>query len=151
MDVSYVNSFLKATHTTFSTMMMMDIKVGTPNLKGNISMNYGISGSIGLTGNAQGFIALSYPKHLALSVVSKLIGSEVTDIGSEVADAIGEITNIIAGYAKQFLTDLNLAISLPSVIIGSDYQIVGFSNIPIIVVPLQCEFGEFFMQVSLKT
>ncbi|MBN1983941.1 MAG: chemotaxis protein CheX [Chitinivibrionales bacterium] len=151
MDVSYVNAFLQATTVTFKTLIGIDVSIGDPNLKGKIKMDYGISGSIGLSGKAVGFIALSYPKSLAISIVSKMLSMEIKDIGPEVADAIGEITNIIAGHSKQYLADLNLQISLPNVIIGSDYQIVGFSSIPVIVVPMKCNLGAFFMQISLKT
>lgn len=151
MDVSYVNAFLKATTLTFKTLINIEINVGDPNLKNKVKMNYGISGSIGLSGKAVGFIALSYPKPVSISIVSMMLGTTITDINSEIADGIGEITNIIAGHAKQYLPDLNMSISLPNVIIGTDYQIVGFSSIPVIVVPLNSSLGEFFMQVSLKT
>jgi chemotaxis protein CheX len=112
---------------------------------------YDISGVIGLSGEAQGSIALSFPKIVALKIVSALIGSEIKIVGPELTDGIGELANIIAGNAKQHLTEYNLSISLPNVIIGKDHVIASPSGAPTIIVPFSCTFGEFAMEVSLKT
>jgi chemotaxis protein CheX len=76
---------------------------------------------------------------------------EIKIIGPEVADAIGEIANIIAGNAKQHLTQYNLSISLPKVIMGKDHKVASQRGVPTIVVPFQSTLGEFAMEVSLKT
>jgi chemotaxis protein CheX len=68
-----------------------------------------------------------------------------------VSDAIGEIANIIAGNAKQHLTQFNLSISLPKVIMGKDHTIASQRGVPTIVVPFESPLGNFAMEVSLKT
>lgn len=151
MDVSFINAFICAANDTFTTMLQIKLTVGEPALKQKVKYTSEITGSIGFSGKAQGFIAFSYTKDMAINIVSKLIGTQLHDLGMDVVDGIGEITNIVAGNAKQYLPDLALSISLPNIIIGSEYKIFGVSQIPVIVVPLQCELGKCIMEVALRT
>jgi len=151
MDVSYINPFIISTIETFQKMLKSEAKPGQVQLKNDTTYTYDVSGVIGLSGEAQGSICLSFPKLIALKVVSALVGAEIKIIGPEVADAIGEIANIIAGNAKQHLTQFNLSISLPKVIMGKDHKIASQRGVPTIVVPFDCPLGNFAMEVSLKT
>lgn len=151
MDVSFINPFISATVTTFKTMVNIDIKTGNPVLRNDAKHTFDISGVIGLSGEAQGVISLSFPKILALKIVSILLGTQVKIVGDEVTDGIGEIVNIVAGHAKQYLTQYKLSISLPNVVIGNNHLIAVPSGIPTIIVPLTSNLGEFAMEVALKT
>ena len=151
MDVAYVNPFISSTIETFKTMMKIDVMPGKPSLKVSAEPTHDVSGIIGLSGNAQGSISLSFPKIVALKSVSAMIGMEIKIVGPDVTDGIGEIVNIIAGHAKQNLTGYNLTISLPNVIVGKNHSIVTPSGTPCIVVPFTSSIGIFAMEVSLKT
>jgi chemotaxis protein CheX len=151
MDVAYVNPFIMSTIETFKTMMKIDVVAQKPMLKRDSGLMYDISGIIGLSGNAQGSISLSFPKIVALKTVSAMVGAEIKIIGPDITDAIGEIVNIIAGNAKQNLTQFNLTISLPNVIVGKDHSVASPSGIATIVVPFTSAIGDFAMEVSLKT
>jgi len=151
MNVSFVNPFITATINTFKTMMNVDIHPGAPKLKSVPNPTYDISGIIGLSGTAQGSIAMSFPKIMALRVVSKMLGTEIKIIGPDISDAIGEIVNIVAGNAKQDLTEYALSISLPNVIMGAGHSLMSQSGVPTIIVPFNCDMGEFAMEISLKT
>jgi chemotaxis protein CheX len=151
MDVAYINPFVISTIETFKKMLNSEAKPGKAQLKKDTTFTYDVSGVIGLSGEAQGSICLSFPKLIALKVVSALIGTEIKIVGPEVSDAVGEIANIVAGNAKQHLTQFNLSISLPKVIMGKDHKIASQSGVPTIVVPFSCSLGDFAMEVSLKT
>jgi chemotaxis protein CheX len=151
MDVAYINPFIISTIETFKKMLNTDIKPGKVQLKNDATHSYDVSGIIGLSGEAQGSICLSFPKIIALRVVSAFVGTEIKIVGPEVADAIGELANIIAGNAKQHLSQFNLSISLPKVIMGSGHKIASQSGVPTIIVPFTSPLGEFAMEVSLKT
>ena len=151
MDVSYVNPFLKATNETFKTMIGIDVAMEKPIVKTTTEHHYDVSGVIGLSGEAQGTIALSFSKPAALKIVSKMIGMEIKIVGADLTDGIGEIANIVAGYAKQYLTEYKVSISLPNVVIGKSHALAAPSGVPTIVVPFKCELGEFAVEVALKT
>lgn len=151
MDVSYVNPFITSTIATFKTMLNTDVKPGKPAIKQEPFPTYDVSGIIGLSGSAQGSIAISFPKHMALRVVSLLIGQEIKVVGPDLSDGIGEIANIIAGNAKQHLTGFSLSISLPNVVLGKSHSLSGQRGIPTLVIPFTSDMGEFAMEVALKT
>lgn len=151
MDVKYVNPFIVALHETFRTMIKVEVETLKPKLKTYPYPTYDISGIIGLSGDATGSIAISFPKLVALRVVSAMLGTEIKIIGSEVSDAIGELANIIAGNAKKDLTEFHLTISLPNVIVGKNHTITSQTGIDTILVPFHCQFGDFVMEVALKT
>jgi chemotaxis protein CheX len=151
MDVAYVNPFILSTVHTFKTMLNTDAHPQAPILKVNDKHTYDVTGIIGLSGEAQGSIAISFSKIMTLKVVSKLLGTEIKIIDRDVADGIGELANIIAGNAKQHLTQFQLSISLPKVIVGQSHWIMAQKNIPSIVVPFKSSLGEFSMEVALKS
>jgi chemotaxis protein CheX len=151
MNVAYVNPFISSTIETFKTMMKIDVVPQKPALKQTNDPMYDISGIIGLSGSAQGSISLSFPRIVALKTVSAMIGTEIKIVGPDITDAIGEIVNIIAGNAKQNLTQYNLTISLPNVIVGKDHSVVAPSGTATIVVPFTSALGNFAMEVTLKT
>lgn len=151
MNVTYVNPFIRSTLDTFATMVGVKAVPGKPGVKTVPYPTYDISGIIGLSGDAQGSIAISFPKVMALRVVSKLLGVSIKIIGPEVVDGIGELANIVAGNAKKDLAGMDLSISLPNVVIGKDHIVGGGGGVAIITVPFGTELGDFAMEVSLKT
>jgi chemotaxis protein CheX len=151
MDVSYVNPFVVSTIETMQKMLNIESKAGKLSLKDSTLHSYDVTGVIGLTGEAAGSICLSFPQDIAFKAVSALLGMEVTIMGDEVTDGIGELVNIVAGNAKQYLTKYNLSISLPKVVIGRNHSVASMTGIPTIVVPILSSLGEFAMEISLKT
>jgi len=151
MDVSYVNPFIGSTIETFKTMVFIEATPKKPELKKDAVHSYDISGVIGLSGEAVGNIALSFPEDVALKAVSKMVSAEITKIDKELTDAIGEIVNIVAGYAKKDLTQFNLSISLPNVIIGTGHKIMAYGDVPTVIIPFGSEIGDFAMEITLKT
>lgn len=151
MKVEYVNPFLKSAQETFSMMLQMEITAGKPVLKKEPFASYDISGIIGMSGDAMGAISLSFPKTTALKAVSRFLGTEIKIVGPEVSDAVGELTNIIAGSAKKDLQNMEVSISLPNVVIGKSHRLANAKDAQNIVIPFSSEIGEFAVEVSLKT
>jgi chemotaxis protein CheX len=149
--VEYINPFISATVTTFDVMLNEKTKPEKPEV---LKQSYGhqdISGIIGISGSATGSITLSFPKAVALKIVSKLLGTETKTIDADVTDAIGELANIVAGNAKQDMGNLEVSISLPNVVSGTDVSVSSPSSAMSIRIPFKSEFGNFFLIVSLKT
>ena len=151
MDVSFINPFIRATLDTFKMMLNTEAKPGEARLKKEPLPTYDVSGIIGLSGDAKGSIAISFPKVMALKVVSAMIGMTLKVVGPELTDGIGEMANIIAGNAKQHLDGLNLSISLPNVVVGKEHMLVTQKDVPTLVIPFTTEMGDFSIEVTLKT
>ncbi len=151
MDVSYVNPFIISTVNVFKKMIHTEVKPGTPLLKNQPYPTYDISSVIGLSGEATGSIAFSFPKVVGLKVVSEMVGEKIKTVGQELTDGIGELANIITGNAKKDLSEYKLSISIPSVVIGKNHMLSAPKGTPTILVPFTSSIGNFAMEVSLKT
>ena len=93
---------------------------------------------------------MSFPQDTALKIVSALVGAPMTSLDMDVADAIGELANIVAGNAKKGINGFNLSISLPQVVIGKDHVLSRQSGIPTVVVPFVSSMGNFALEFCLK-
>ena len=151
VDINHVNPFLSATIETFSTMIGEKAVPGKPSLEKGRGIGYDISGVIGLTGDLIGSVSLSFPEDTALNVISAFLGEEVKELDYDAMDAVGELVNIIAGYAKKFLKGYSTSISLPSVIKGAGLVVKEPNDVFSFIVPFKTELGAFDVGVGLKS
>ena len=100
MDVKYINPFLIAIQNVFDTMIDVPFTLGKPTLKEDNIPTYEISGIIGLSGGVSGCVVISLSEKIALQLTSALLDEEITEVGDDCTDAIGEIANMVAGNAK---------------------------------------------------
>jgi chemotaxis protein CheX len=150
VDAKWINAFCTTTVSVFRTMFSVEATPGTPHLKTEPFPTSDISGIIGFSGEATGSIALSFPSATALKAVSALLGTPVTEVGTEVADAIGELANIVAGNVKKEIPQVQLSISLPQVVIGMKHVLSCQSSLATIVVPFTTPLGDFAIEICLK-
>ncbi len=135
MDVRYINAFMASTRNVFQTMLGMDVEFGKPVVKTEQTVTHDVSGIIGLSGDVVGAVIISFPRLAARRIASALAGIQLTEDHEDFADAIGEISNMIAGSAKKDLDGLNVSISTPSVVIGHGHQVRATKLTPRIVIP----------------
>jgi len=124
----------EATKTLFETMIIMDLKYDDASLVDETQIRTDVIGMVSFTGKYHGVIALFCSKQFALKVASNMLMTEMTGFTSEVKDAIGEVSNMIAGNVKTKLTaqygDMHL--SIPIVIAGEGLSITAVDNHPIV-------------------
>ena len=111
--------------------------------------SYDVSGIIGMTGDVEGTVVLSFPTSTAERAVSLFTGMEIASDHEDFADAIGELVNMVSGGAKAQFTGKNVGISTPSVIIGSEHAVYGRKDMTTIEIPCSCDIGDFNVEVSL--
>src|SRR5215475_8566039 len=100
VNTQYINPFLTSAVNVFRTMLNCELTRGAPFLKGHQRPDHEISGVIGLSGKAAGTVVLSLSRDVALKATEAMSGEQSSSINSDVVDAIGELTNMIAGSAK---------------------------------------------------
>jgi len=149
MKAEYINPFITSLGTMFRTMLHCEVKRGQIGLKANCQPNYPISGVIGLSGNAVGTVVLSMSEQVAMKAASTLLLTEYAEITADVLDAVGELTNMVAGRAKSQLEELQLSVSLPNIITGQDHDVRFPSNVTPICVPFETPWGPLTLEVGL--
>ena len=89
-----------------------------------------VTAMVGLAGQLRGVMALRCSVRSARLMASKMLGTEVSASGPIVWDAVGEICNIVAGNFKNKIDGLGdgCMLSIPSVIVGADYDLHGLSD-----------------------
>ena len=151
MKVEYINPFIVATRHVFETVASCTVHAEAPELSTREGTMYDVSGIIGLSGGARGSVVISFPKEVALKIVTAFAGIESKCLDEDFCDAIGELANMVAGNAKKDLEGLNVSISIPSVVLGRDHRIVTERKTPCIAVPFVCDHGRFVIEVGLVT
>ncbi len=150
MDSSYILPFVKSVSNVFQTMLQLPVQVGNPELKQNGKPSYDVSGIIGMSGDVEGNVVLSFPTATAERVVSLFTGSDMDHAHEDFADAVGELVNMISGGAKSQFKSKSVSISCPSVVIGSDHLVFSRKDVVCIHIPCSCDSGEFAVEVSIR-
>ena len=149
MKSEYVDPFIASIKTVFATMLNCRLTRGEPSAKESFQPHHDISGVIGLSGNATGAVVLSLGRDAALAITEALLHERPADINTDVVDAVGELTNMIAGGAKAQFEQFSLSSSLPSIITGKTHCVKFPSNVEPISIPFHCQWGEVVLEVGL--
>ena len=153
MKVEYINPFIHSLQKTFDTLINIDLTKGNPRLINSDSLlsdNYDISGMMAMSGKATGLVIISFSRLLALKVASAFVGEEFPSINADVIDAIGELTNIISGNAKNELPQFEMAITIPTVVEGNKHRIQIPQGLPFMILPYSTEYGSLNLKVCIK-
>ena len=149
VQVELINPFLSATRDVFRTMLSCELSRGELGRKQGHTPQYEVSGLIGLSGKCQGMVVLSLGRATAIQAAGIMLGETPTEINADVVDAVGELTNMVAGAAKAQLAQYDLSVSLPSVICGKHHSIGFPSGSTPIVLPFHSELGPVSVEVGL--
>ena len=155
MKVNFINPVLNSIMSVLSTMAHIEPKAGSPRIKDRSEIVHGknISGvmsMVGKQGNAS--IALTFSEAAILHIARKMLPGEVTGIDGTVIDLVGELANMVLGGAKSDLEKEGyfFKLSLPTIIIGTDYLIAHKTNAPIIMMPFSMPEGEFIVEAGYE-
>lgn len=152
MDAKLINPFLESTLYVLKTIAKIDAEKGKPYLKKNNVAKGDVSGIIGLAGDMNGLISVTFTESCILYIVTGMFGEEVKEMNEEIGDAVGEITNMISGQARQKLEALgtNLQAAIPSVVMGKNHTISHMTKQPIIALPFSTPGGEFTIEICFE-
>jgi chemotaxis protein CheX len=151
-EMEYLTPFISSTKDVFSTMASMDVDFKQIYFQNEHRMLGDISGVIGLSGEAEGTVVVTFYWELAQQVISSIMGVSPDDIGPELLnDGVGEIINMISGSTKRYLADtpFYFQLSLPTVILGWQHEIGYPENSTVAVLLFDVEGKSFAVQVSL--
>lgn len=152
MEVELAKPFIKAAVDVLSTMASITPQVGKPYVKKNNLAAGDVSGMVGITGEKNGSVSLSFSKGCAVALVKNMLGEEIEDIMQDVKDAVGELTNMISGQARAGLAEKGLVFqgSTPTVVMGDGHTISHMAKSPIMAIPFTTPNGEFTIEFCFE-
>lgn len=150
MDSQFIIPFIESVTNVFETMLQLEVTVGTPSIKPPDSQPHDVSGIIGMSGDVEGTIVLGFPVATAERAVAVFTGMEMDSKHEDFPDAIGELVNMVSGGAKAKFTNRKVSITCPSVIVGEHHTVSGRKDIATIHLPVECDLGEFSIDVAIR-
>lgn len=150
MDIG--DKIIDSTKEIFSTMVMMEVTVSSEGVGEDHVHSESISGIIGLAGTHKGVLAIHMPNTVAMAITGNFLGMEVTEVGEDVEDAIGELANMLGGNVKTILSEKgrDIELSMPSTISGKEYGFQPTKDAEQIMIPFSTEAGGFIVELQLE-
>jgi chemotaxis protein CheX len=131
-------------------MLSTTLTRGELSLKKTFAPMHEVCGLIGLAGKCHGMVVVGLGRETALQLAGILLGTKVHELNSDVVDAVGELTNMIAGAAKTQLGAYQLSIGLPTVICGKTNTINFPSGSSPLIIPFESEMGPVCVEVGMS-
>ena len=151
-DVNFINPFLDAVLNVLGTMASVEATPGKPFINKTRTATGDVTGLIGVTGYASGSISLSLSQGAILTIVNNMLSESYTEINDDIADAVGELTNMIAGQARGDLSKQGMIFkaSTPSVVVGKGHKVKHISPAPVLAIPFSTPDGALTVEVCLS-
>lgn len=103
----------------FTTMLSTDIEKSEDDIK---EKGVGVSVFLGIAGKRKYIVLIESEEAFAVKAAGSMLMEDINEWSDAVSDAFGEIANMISGNIKSKLPQsLELSLSLPAVIKGTDY------------------------------
>jgi chemotaxis protein CheX len=152
LKAELINPFLEATASVLKTMARLEPIPGKPYIKKGSSATGDISGIVGISGETEGSICITFSKECILLIMSRMFGEGLKEINEEVKDAVGELTNMISGDSRRRLEEMghHFLGAIPSVISGEGHEVKHITKGPILSLPFSTPAGNFTVEVCLK-
>ena len=98
-----------------------------------------VSSAVGITGDWNGAVILECSSTTACRLAGAMLDLDTPEtVDEDVRDVIGEIVNMVAGNFKNTLPG-DSVLTLPCIIVGSDYSMDIISGTPVLTEAMICE------------
>ena len=144
-------AFIAATSNILSTMAGLTPSADTPFTKTNPESFGDFSAIIGVTGDHQGSICVSFSRNAAESVVQGMLGDSIEDLEQDAIDTVGEISNMVSGRARAILAEKGVLLhgSNPTIITGEKHRVTHLAKAPVRCIPFSLPTGKFVIELCL--
>jgi chemotaxis protein CheX len=128
--------------------LMLSSQLTTADAAAGTTMD--VTAMVGLAGQLCGVLSVRCTQKSAALMTSKMLGVAFDKAGPEIADALGEVCNMVAGNFKNKIVGLaeGCMLSPPTVITGSDYKLYSVADTP--AVELTMMFESMPIGISLQ-
>lgn len=149
---SMVSKLVEATSEVFETMVFRSLVAGLPIFDGRQPVA-SVVGAVRFLGSLSGTVSFYSSDEAARDIAGALLGISPDDAGNEVPDAVGEITNMIAGALRGKLAQVGetLMITPPSVTRGTDFSAQHFNVASRVLCPFAMGEREVYVELILQS
>jgi chemotaxis protein CheX len=121
IDQIRLSDITEFTHEIWSTMAGTELSLGGDEVRIRKSAGYVVA-SVQIVGDMHHVVRLDLDTSLVMQAASSLLGVPVSELSHEdMRDAAGELANMTGGCVKALLPEPR-SLTLPSVVVGTDYE-----------------------------
>jgi len=148
-----LSTLIASTQEVFETMVFTSLDSHTPIEGEALRPQSNVVGTVAFAGERCGVVAFYSTTGTARTIAGAMLGIDAAQVNGEMPDAIGELTNMIAGTfrTRMAATGQPWAISIPTVTIGSDFYTKYVSDVRRVLCPFSMDGGEVFVELILTT
>ncbi len=150
MDAALVNPFIEGTLHILDTTAFVKVKPEDPFLKKDRKAQGDISGIVEVSGDVSGTAAISFSEQSILGIVSAMFGEDMTEINEEINDAVGEISNMVAGHVTTKISEMGkkVKVKFKELKIGRGELIEHIKDAPhVLAIPFKTTKGKVLIEV----
>jgi chemotaxis protein CheX len=146
-----VDTIIRVTEEVFATMVFHSLTRKVPIEGDALRPASNVVGTVGFAGSSNGLVAFYATMDAAKQMAASMLGMEAGEVGDHVADAIGEITNMIAGSFRTQMASSGdtWAITVPTVTVGSDFYIKPLTDGRRVLIPFGMDEHEVFVELII--
>jgi chemotaxis protein CheX len=140
IDTQFVDDLVAATRDAFKTMVFRDVEAATGFEGDALRPAANVVSTVSFAGATSGLVVLYSTLEGATVITASMLGIDPASVNGELPDAIGELTNLIAGSFRTRMAQRRggvWAISVPSVSIGSDFYTTCVSDAQRVLCPFR--------------
>jgi chemotaxis protein CheX len=151
MDATLVNPFIEGTLHILDTTAFVKVKSEPPFFKTDRKSLGDISGYLEISGDLTGSAAVSFSEKSILGIVSAMFGEDMTEINDDIKDAVGEISNMVAGHVTTKIAELGkkVKVKFKELKLGQDALIPHMDGSKyVLALPFRTTKGKVVIEVS---
>jgi chemotaxis protein CheX len=152
MKESHLIPFITATRSVIESMTATPVVAGAPTLKTEEDADIVARGMIGMASDTlRGAMVLSFREAAVLTIASRMLGEPFDEVSADVLDAVGELTNIIAGHAKRSFNEQGIIFDMATpLMLRGHINLYQMARGEVYVIPFTIEQESFILEVSLS-
>jgi chemotaxis protein CheX len=147
----FIDELTAATRDVFKTMVFQEVEGSAPIPGDARRPGANVVGQVAFAGKTSGLVVFYSTMDAALTITASMLGIDTKNINGELPDAIGELTNMIAGSFRTRVAHAKgemWAISVPTVTIGSDFYTRYVSDVQRVLCPFRMKNkAELFVEL----
>jgi chemotaxis protein CheX len=150
IDSLFIDELTAATRDVFKTMVFQEVVASAPIAGDALKPGAHVVGTVAFAGRTSGLVVFYSTMDAAQTITASMLGIEPASVNGELHDAIGELTNMIAGSFRTRVAHVKgetWAISVPTVTVGSDFYTKYVSDVQRVLCPFRMNSAELFVEL----
>jgi chemotaxis protein CheX len=150
MRMELIQPFISAADAVFSESLESPTKINDLSMDEETYRRKGVAALIEIKGDIEGRVILDLSPEVAVSVASKLAGTEVTSSESLVRETVCELANMVIGNSVTLLNDQGFHFKVfPPEIHMNDAGLGGSADTEALVICVETSCGNIYLNIAV--